>query len=448
VALRENTAMETKFPLQLTRGREVIDTVGAEGEGEGMTPRMPRHRSGYGRGKADEIDVDFDELPSPPPNPRVLLFPKPDAATDEPADTQVKPRPYTVWSPAQFLAYKADLAALLLGDGYLERGEWTSLVGIGGLGKTRLLVWLCVALITGRKWCDLPTVGGPLKCLLLSTESGLRRWQSDLSKILPLLTPAEHELVEANLRLLALTPDEEGDLNLGDLENVARLGATLEAEHPGFIGLDPFADMVDGDENATVDVVRTLRTLRAVLRKHAPEAAVCILHHARTGALNVRQAGDNYNAGNFGRGAKALYSRVRCELQLAPGDRDNPNLIVLACGKANNCEKFKARGLVFDPDTFAYSIDPTFDVEAWRSDVAGKRGNKTVSIADVVQSVRELCPQVGDSVSTKVLVDHVKESTGAGVRTIKDRLREAAQDHYMRQPQHGFYALGSKPLRK
>jgi RecA-family ATPase len=340
------------------------------------------------------------------------------------------------------------VSALLLGDGYLEKGEWTSLVGIGGLGKTRLLLWLCIALITGRKWCDLSTFGGPLKCLLLSTESGLRRWQSDLDKILSTLTPAEQELVEANLRLLALTPEEEGDLNLGDPENVARLGATLKLEQPGFIGLDPFSDMVDGDENATVDVVRTLRTLRAVHRKYAPEAAVAIVHHARTGALNIGQAGDNFNAGNFGRGAKALYSRVRCELQLAPGDRDNPNLIVMACGKANNCEKFKTRGLVFDPDTFAYSVDPTFDVEAWRSDVAGKRGNKTVSVADVVEAVRELCPHPGGEVTTKTLVDYAKETTGAGVRTIKDRLREAVKDHYLRQPQHGFYALGSKPLRK
>jgi hypothetical protein len=394
------------------------------------------------------MDVDSDDCSSPPPVPRVVPYPKPNTTSVESPEAQVKTRPYTVWSPAQFIAYKADLAALLLGDGYLERGEWTSLVGIGGLGKTRLLVWLCVALITGRTWCDLPTTGGPIKCLLLSTESGLRRWQSDLAKILPLLTPAEQELVEANLRLLALTPDEEGDLNLGDLENVARLGVTLDSEQPGFIGLDPFADMVDGDENATADVVRTLRTLRAVLRKHAPEAAVVIVHHARTGALNIVQAGDNFNAGNFGRGAKALYSRVRCELQLAPGDRDNPNLIVLACGKANNCEKFKARGLVFDPDTFAYSVDPTFDIEAWRSDVAGIRGNKTVSVADVVQSVRELCPHTGGEVKTGTVCDHVKESTGAGVRTIKDRLREAVKDHYLRQPQHGFYALGSKPLKK
>jgi hypothetical protein len=358
------------------------------------------------------------------------------------------PKPLTIWTPAQFLAYEAEKTAMLLGDGFIERGEWTSLVGIGGLGKTRLLLWLCIDIITSRKWCDLPTAGGPMKCLLLSTESGLRRWQEDLGKIKTCLTPAEWKLVEQNLRMLALTHDEEGDLNLGDPENVARIGATLQAEQPGFIGLDPFADMVDGDENSTADMVKSLRTLRAVHRKYAPQAAVVIVHHARTGAANVAQAGNNFAAGNFGRGAKALYSRVRCELQLAPGHSDDSNLLVLACGKANNCEKFKPRGLVFNPETFAYTVDETFDLDAWRADVSGQRSGMTVSIADVVESVRILCPHAADAVTTKDLVEHVKDATGAGIRTIKDRLREAVEAKYLRQPRHGLYALGSKPLKK
>ena len=359
-----------------------------------------------------------------------------------------KPNSYTIWSPSQFFAFKIDPSAILLGDGYLERGEWTSLVGIGGLGKTRLLLWLCICQITNRKWCDLQTKGTPQKCLLLSTESGLRRWKTDLEKIYSILTQEEKNLVESNLRLLALTPDEEGDLNLGDPANVERLKATLKTENPGIIGFDPFADMVDGDENKTVDMVTTLRTLKQIHRTSAPNAAAIIVHHARTGSGNIVQAGNLFAQGNFGRGAKALYSRVRCELQLAPGDKDNANLLVLACGKSNNGEKFAPRGIVFDSNNFTYSVDEDFDLEAWRSDVDGKRDYKSATIADVVNVVRDLCKHTGDEVKAGEICDKAHATTAASTRTIKTRIKEALKAGYLRNGKvKGAYGLGSKPLK-
>jgi len=372
---------------------------------------------------------------------RVEQYPKPGEATPRP------PKPLTLWAPSRFFEFKPNPSDMLLGDGFVERGEWTSLVGIGGLGKTRLALWFCICQITGREWCGIKTAVEPQKCLLLSTESGLRRWKIDLEKMFATLTQAERELVETYLRLLALTPDEEGDLNLGESGNVARLTATLRAENPGIIVFDPFADMVNGDENSTVDLIATLRALRGIHHAASPTAAFIVIHHARTGSSNVAQAGDNYSAGNFGRGSKALYSRVRCELQLAPGDRDNSNLMVLACGKANNTEKFKPRGIVFDPDTFTYSVDPSFDLQAWRSDVAGKRGNKTVSVTDVVTAVESQCPHGGDTAQAGAICKAVNAATGASVRTIKDRISEAVKTGYLGKVRHGVYSRGAQPLK-
>lgn len=383
-----------------------------------------------------------------PPNAaiaRIVPYPKPGStAAAGPANTG-----YTIWSPAQMRSFKPDASANLLGSGYVALGEWTSLVGIGGLGKTRLVLWLCIAQIIGREWCGLKTGGKPQKCLMLSSESGLARWKSDLEKIDATLDARERALVDNHLRLLAITPDEEGDMNLGDEANRLKLATTIRVESPGLIVFDPFADMVMGDENSAADVVLTLRTLRGIQRKAAPKSAVIIIHHGRTGAGNVAQAGDNYNAGNFGRGSKTLYSRVRCEMQLAPGDRDNPNLIVLACGKANDTEKFVPRGIVFDPESFAYSVDATFDLDAWRSDVAGKRGNKSVSVTEVVRVVQELVKFPGDETKAGAICDAVKESTGACARTVKTRLGEAVKAEYLRKgAKVGAYTLGSKPLPK
>ena len=365
----------------------------------------------------------------------------------EPSEDAKGPRPFTVWAPSQFLAFKPSEGAIVLGDSILERGKWTSFVGVGGLGKTRLMLWLAVCQILGRPWCGLEVHGNPLRWLLLSTENGLRRWQTDLTAMFGGLSQEERNLIEANLLILALSEDEDGDLNAGSLEAMARLAVTLREHKPDVIGFDPFADMIDGDENKTEDVVQTLRTLRQIVRKDAPNAAVLLIHHARTGAANIAQAGDNFSTGNFGRGAKALYSMARAELQLAPGDRDDSNKLVLACGKNSDGPKFAARGVIFDPPTCSYRLDPAFNLDDWRADVSGKRTGKSCTITNAVEAVRELASMAGTEAKTGDIIRLMTDATGAGIRTCKTRLTEATKSGYIRKGSRlGFYRLGSKPI--
>ncbi len=356
-------------------------------------------------------------------------------------------RPMTVWKPSQFFSFVPDPEGDIVKGGYLAKGEWTSLLGVGGLGKSRMALWFSICQMVGRDWCGLEMIGQPKKSLFLSTENGVVRWKHDLEKMWSVLEPHEREIVEENLYILALTPEEEGDLNLGTTANVDRLISTLQAFTPQVLILDPFADMIAGDENSTSDLVNSLRILRKVHRSGAPEAAVMIIHHARTGAANVAQAGDNYNSGNFGRGSKALYSRVRCELQLAPGDRNDSNRLVLACGKSNNGPKFEPRGVLFDPETFTYSLDPAFDLNNWRADVQGQAKGQACTISDVVQAVRELQKTAADEAKTKDILGLVSDRSGASTRTIKARLKDATRERYLSCTKQGFYRLGVKPLK-
>jgi len=358
------------------------------------------------------------------------------------------PVPLPLWPPSKFLAHQDDPGAYLLGDGYLERGEWTSLVGIGGLGKTRVALWLSICLITGREWLELKPGPKPARVLFLSSENGIRRWKKDLSKMTAALTEEERAAVETNLLILALTPDAECELRPTDEDSKSRMTAALQEAQPDLVILDPLADMIDGDESKTPDMIATLRALREVQRQGCREAAILIIHHSRSGADNVAIAGDRYNAGAFGRGSKAFYSRVRCELQLAPGDKDDGNLLVLACGKANNTVPFKARGIVFDPETFTYSVDPSFDLEAWRSNVHGKRKETAITVADVVEAVRELAPEIGAQTTRKEVWKFL-EGNGASKRTVQDRIKEAIEAGYLREGKNRFgIKLGSKPLPK
>lgn len=413
-----------------------VASLRKEGFGEQIKPRSSQPANNPSVNGSGVYDPGYEE-PS-----------RESASSSPPEDPNSKVKPFTLWAPSQFLAYVPDPSACLLGTGYLELGQWTSLIGIGGLGKTRLALWMVICQVLNRQWCGLPTGGVPQKSVILSTENGLRRWKEDLSRIKTSLSDAELALVEANVRILAMVDEEDGDLCLGNLENIARLKLTLQLSTPGIVVLDPFADMMDGDENKTSDLVATITTLRSITRSSCPKAAILIIHHGRTGSANVAQAGDNFNAGNFGRGAKALYSKVRCELQLAPEDRDNPNRLVLACGKANDTVKFSPRCLVFDEQDFTYAIDPTFDIDAWRDDVAGKRKKTTLSIADVVSAVAEKCPFSGDEIDTKTVFAFF-EGSGVPERTLQHYIKLAIDDGYLRRGKKRWsIKLGAKPLPK
>jgi hypothetical protein len=372
-----------------------------------------------------------------------------DQVPDSDTVTTAGPRSFTIWKPSQFLTYTPPPDSIILGDSVMERGKLTSLVGVGGLGKTRLALFLAICQILGLDWCALKVQGKPLRWLILSTENGLRRWQTDLGAMLAARTEAERALVDENLAIMAMTEDEDGDINTGSPESMKRLSLTLSERKADVIVFDPFADMIDGDENKTQDVVSTLRTLRQIVRKAAANAAVLLIHHARTGASNVVQAGDNFNAGNFARGAKALYSAVRAEIQLAPGDRDNANMVVMLCGKNSDGPKFAPRGVIFNADDCSYTLDPSFDLGAWRADVSGKRTGRACSIADAVEAVRFLAPNVGDEAKTKDIVEAMMDASAASSRTCKERLAEALKLGYLRRgSRSGMYRLGSKPLSK
>jgi hypothetical protein len=369
------------------------------------------------------------------------------AKYSETTDEQsVTPKTFTIWGPQEFFGYTPEASAILLGDGFIEKGEWTSLVGIGGLGKSRLALWFCVCQITGREWCGLKTNGGPQKCLILSPENSLRRWKIDLQKMYLAIDENHRDLLDKNLRLLALTPDEDANINLWDPEAYARIGATLQQEAPGIIVFDPFADMMEGDENSAQDVGRTLKSLRKLHREFAPQAAVIIVHHARSGKANVAQAGNRFEAGSFARGSKALFGKVRCELQLAPGSSSDDGCLVLACGKSNNTESFKPRGIYFNPEDNSYSVDPNFDEQSWRDDVEGKRSGKTVSIRHVVLVVSELAKNSPAGFAmTGDIVMQIKSETGASERTIKTRIKEALEKEYLKNGgSRGSYVTGPK----
>jgi hypothetical protein len=348
-------------------------------------------------------------------------------------------KPFTIWNPSQFRGWVEPAGNHLILPAYFSKGSPTTLIGQGGLGKTRLALWLAICQILGRLWCGLETVAEPIKWLFLGDENSIARWKEDLERMFSTLEKEEIDRVEGYLRLPALVELEDSNVWLGDPSTCTKLAATIEKEQPGAIVADPFGNFAPGDIAKPGDMRDAIRVLFGILRRSAPKAAWLLLHHARTGRLNIAQ-GIGWDAANFGLGGKALFSAARCQMNLMPGHADDDTKLVLHCAKANNCPRFETRGIIFNPDTFTYSVDPEFDLDAWLADVEGRSrsGQSLATVPDVVEAVRD------GYVKTKPLVEHLMDAFAAEKRTVERLIAKAEKFEGIKRLSRGHYVLGRK----
>lgn len=344
-----------------------------------------------------------------------------------------------LWRPSQFLTWTEPKNSHLLLPSYLSREALSALVAQAGIGKTRLALWLAICQILKRLWCGLRTGGDPVKWVFLGDENSVARWKTDLEHIFASLTTDEIEQVEEFLRLQAITGLDDAGVWLGDAKNRERIGATLQAERPGVVVGDPFASFAPGDISKPGEMREAVRLFSGTIRRGAPQAALVAVHHARTGRGNIVQ-GVGWDAANFSLGGKALFSAARCVMNLMPGRSDDDTRLVLHCAKANNCERFTTRGIIFNTQTFIYDVDPDFDEQAWIADVEGraKTGQSLCTVAEVTAAVRD------GYGSTKALVDHLTDTFATSRSTIERLIRRAVDCDAIKPLTRGKFLLGKK----
>jgi hypothetical protein len=346
---------------------------------------------------------------------------------------------YTVWQPAAFREWQAPVNINVMGGGYLRKRQLTTLIGPPGVGKSRLSLWMGVSHICSRRFFGLDMQNGPAKWLYFGNENDPLRQKTDLEWFYRNLTAPEQALVDQNLFLHVIDQPADGIITLADPEAFQRLNATLKKIQPDVVVFDPWGNMIEGNENDNEEVRRTLKALLRAVSANCPDAAILVIHHARTGKSTAIEAGNNYSGGSLGRGSKALVSAARCELALWPGHSEDSSRLVLTCEKVNNVEKFEAKGIIFDNG--AYREDPDFSVESWRDDIEGVRGGKTLTIREVVEAVRS------GKMRSKDISDALMEEYGVARSTVMLRLKDACEKGYLVKTQPaGSYTLGGKQI--
>jgi hypothetical protein len=218
-------------------------------------------------------------------------------------------QPISIRTPEEILAMPRDKHANFLGDRLLAKAQSLVIAGVGGIGKTRLLLQLLVAFIIGRLWCGIETHARERSCLLLQTENGMARLQRDL-EALKTWAAKDWKLVEKNLSIHTLETEDDLLLHLSEPKNARRLEEAVRKVNPAIVSLDPLRDFGIGDLNSDADMSVTLRELGRIARIGNPDRALILLHHALTGRAGAAK-GFGVERTGFGRGSKVLHSYAR-----------------------------------------------------------------------------------------------------------------------------------------
>lgn len=346
-------------------------------------------------------------------------------------------RPLTFRTPDEILALALDEHDNILGNRLLAMGQALTILGAGGIGKSRLLLQLAAAQITGGPFLELETHGVPLRWLILQVENGMRRLKADLDNLRLFCGEQAWSKVNRHLVIHTLETDRDGWLNLDSDENQLAIVEAIATHKPDVVCFDPLNHFAAGDVNKDADMAATCQTIARLCRRGNPHRAIVILHHAITGKSGAAKAVGWERAG-FGRNSKVLQAWTRGQINLAPISQDNNDTLAMTCGKCSNGREFDPFAIRLNTGTMIYESAPDVDLSAWRQEVTGQKAKINLG-PDVLCGI--LKGLIADEKPTKKadLVKALQAETGCGRSAAYDAVAQAEQVNEIRRKKDGTY---------
>ena len=336
-----------------------------------------------------------------------------------------KLEPLSIRQPFDIIAMEFDDSDFLLKNGYLSKGDPLAICGAAGIGKSRLILQLLIAIITGRDFLGWPTSGKGSRWLLLQTENVCRRLKSDLWAMFSILSAQEKQLVHDNLFIHTLETGDDCFLHLNIPENQERVAKLIDLYHPDGVVFDVLRDVSVDDLSADHGMQDTLAVISRLVRKKNPHCIPLIVHHARTGKAGHASA-TGFDRGSFGRNSKVLIGWVRAQINVAPYNPDDNEVLIIASAKCNNAPEFAPFAVRLDFKTMSYEPDDSIDIEEWKESLAngssGKSKKKQVSADDVLALVPQL-----DKILKTTLINKA-QNAGIGLNRTRGFIDELIDD--------------------
>ncbi|MHB8376674.1 MAG: AAA family ATPase [Candidatus Limnocylindrales bacterium] len=270
------------------------------------------------------------------------------------------------------------------------------IAGPTGIGKTNLLLRLGRALAEGGSFLGLP-IPHPRRVVNLSVEGSRRGLRKRLAKVWCDASP------EARSRFhLALIR-----LNLADDDDLARLSALLSELRPEVLIIDPLRNAHPWDENSSQEMALLTSLLDGVIAEH--HCALIAAHHDRKRSPLARR--DAVGTDRV-RGSTALTGWLSFCLSIE-SDPQHKDTLVGEWTKVRDAEEaLSLLTISFQRETLDFAADQ-------RSRTTGKLSDQQILDA-VFQN---------EKIRMRALIPILHAATGAGERTIRDRVREVVKAH-------------------
>lgn len=346
-----------------------------------------------------------------------LLAAMKNAKVVERADVSDERPPLTIRTIGEILEMSFDGKELILTNGYLALGERTAICGMGGVGKSRLIMQLALHCRTKRDFLGWETQGPKLRWLFLQTENSCRRLKYDLQRMLSAFLPDEQTVIKEGVFFHTLEADDDGFLML-DVENSERIMNAVAAVNADVVVYDPLRDFGSDDLNSDRYMTETLREISRITKRGNPKRIPLIIHHAGTGKSGIQKA-TGFDRSSFGRNSKVLFSWARAQINVAPASADDNNTIVICSAKCSNAKEFEPFAATLDEETMLYGRDEHFDFDAWQHSLESPRGRVNKLSIDVVL---DMLPLIG-SIPKADVIERLRDK-GIGERRSRPFIAE------------------------
>ncbi len=298
-------------------------------------------------------------------------------------------RGLSIRQPDEILAMEFDPKDQFLDNGVFAKGQTLTVLGPGGVGKSRLVLQLAVSTILGLDFLGMKTNAKGLNWLIIQAENSNYRLKADLAALKKWVGEKNWAIVNEKLVIHTLENQRDSFLGLKNSKVAEAIQALVKRHKPDVVVFDPLQAFAVASLNNDAGMIATCSVVSEVVRKGKEGASIVVLHHTLTGKKGAAMAvGEDRTS--YGRGSKALQALTRGQINLSSRSKNSNDRLLVTCGKNSNGPEFEPIGIRLDPTTMISEVDPDFDLEAWRdeNDIADTTRPK-ISATDIAEMVRQ-----------------------------------------------------------
>ncbi|HRJ72032.1 MAG TPA: AAA family ATPase [Terrimicrobiaceae bacterium] len=332
---------------------------------------------------------------------------------------------FSIRRPGEILEMEFKPEDRFLENGVFSRGQSLTILGPGGVGKSRLVLQMAVSTILGRDCLGMKVNAKGLKWLVLQTENSNFRLQADVRALKNWIGEENWKVVDNQMVLHTLENQTDSLVSLKNPKVVEKIAGVVKEVKADVVVFDPLAAYAVGSLTNDAGMTATCQAITEIVRKGAIDSSLVILHHTLTGQKGAQSAFGADRA-SYGRGSKVLQGWTRGQINISARSKSSNGLLLMSCGKNSNGPEFDPIGLRLNPLTMISEVDPEFDLAAWKEETGLDDATRAkINVTDLAGMVRKK-PMKRSALVTKIVSTGVcqkataytlvKQATGKTIR--------------------------------